>query len=311
MKQKRDKAKGKGVKGFQVIEEECIWMKAGVVNFRLCDNAYDCYNCPFDRGMRKAMGLESTSESKEKEPAWVAYLKENFHGSSRPCRHSLTGRTDAPKICTMNYECYHCAYDQMLDEYDIVRESEIPNYQMAAGFQMAQGYYYHMGHSWVKFEHGGRVRVGLDDFLARLFGAIESLSLPPLGANLEQDQVGWTLGKDDDRAAVLSPVTGTVLAVNHKSLEHPEITNHDPYQEGWLFILEPELPKRNLKRLYFGDEGIQWMEKESQKLMTLLGPEYERLAAAGGRAINDFHGNFPEIGWDRLVSTFLRTEKVK
>ena len=29
------------VVGFQVVEDECIWMKAGVVNFRTCDNAYD------------------------------------------------------------------------------------------------------------------------------------------------------------------------------------------------------------------------------------------------------------------------------
>ncbi|RLB87539.1 MAG: glycine cleavage system protein H, partial [Deltaproteobacteria bacterium] len=25
------------VKGFQVVENECIWMKAGIVNFKLCD----------------------------------------------------------------------------------------------------------------------------------------------------------------------------------------------------------------------------------------------------------------------------------
>ncbi len=313
MNQKRDKVvktKSKGVKGFQVLEDECIWMKAGVVNFRTCDNAYDCYNCPFDRGMRKTMGLESSLETKEKRPAWVAYLKKNYHGSSRPCRHSLTGRIEAPKICTMSYECYHCPYDQMLDEFDLVKEADAPSYKVASGYQIAQGYYYHMGHSWVRFEHGGRARVGFDDFLVRLFGAMQSLSLPPLGASLKQDQVGWIFGKDDHKAAVLSPVTGTVLAVNHKTKEHPEITNHDPYHGGWLFILEPDMPKRNLKRLYFGDEGIQWMEQESQKLLGLVGPEYEHLAAAGGRAINDFHGNFPEIGWEQLAKTFLRTENV-
>ncbi|MGD8948141.1 MAG: hypothetical protein PVI62_15860, partial [Desulfobacterales bacterium] len=52
----------KSVVGFQVIENECIWMKAGVVNFRLCDNAYDCNSCPFDKGMRKAL----SSREKEK-----------------------------------------------------------------------------------------------------------------------------------------------------------------------------------------------------------------------------------------------------
>ena len=73
---KRDKMAKKKIVGFQVIEDECIWMKAGVVNFRLCDNSYDCYNCPFDRGMRKAMNLESPPEEKEEQPGWVQYLQQ-------------------------------------------------------------------------------------------------------------------------------------------------------------------------------------------------------------------------------------------
>jgi glycine cleavage system H lipoate-binding protein len=307
---KRDRPGKQRVEGFQVIENECIWMKAGVVNFRLCDNAYDCYNCPFDRGMRKAMNLESPPEIKEEKPGWVQYLQKRYHGSARPCRHALTGRVDAPKICTLNYECFHCAYDQMLDEEDFSRLTDSPGYRTVSGFRMADGYYYHMGHSWARFEHGGRVRIGFDDFLVKLFGAVQEINLPPLGATLKQDEVGWTFGREKNKAAVLSPVTGTVLAANHRALEHPEITNDDPYQAGWLFILEPDLPKRNLKRLYFENEGFQWMEQEAQTLMGLIGPEYAQMAATGGEVINDIYGNIPDLGWDRLVNRFLRTEKI-
>ncbi|MGD8984029.1 MAG: glycine cleavage system protein H [Desulfobacteraceae bacterium] len=309
----KDKSKKSRVIGFQVVEDECIWMKAGVVNFRLCDNAYDCYNCPFDKGMKKAMNLEAAEPGGQEKPGWVQYLQKNYHGASRPCRHALTGRVNAPKICTMNYECYHCPYDQMLDEMDLARSLNAPAYQSVSGIRIADGYYYHMGHSWARFEHGGRVRVGFDDFLVRVFGAAQALILPPLGATVKQSQVGWTFSRDHDlnlKAAVLSPVTGTVLATNHRALEHPEITNDDPYMEGWLFIIEPKLPKKDLKGLYFGDDGFQWMEKETQELMSLMGPEYDRLAATGGGVVNDVIGNNPELGWDRLVKTFLRTEEV-
>ena len=44
--------------------------------------------------------------------------------------------------------------------------------------------------------------------------------------------------------------------------------------------------------------------------MSLMGPEYERLAATGGEAMDDLYGHYPEIGWNRLVGTFLRTEEV-
>ena len=50
------------------------------------------------------------------------------------------------------------------------------------------------------------------------------------------------------------------------------------------------------------------MEQESQKLMGIMGPEYEQLASTGGEVINDLYGNFKDLGWDRLVRTFLRTE---
>ena len=307
--EKDERGKKKRVIGFQVLEDECIWMKAGVVNFRLCDNAYDCYNCPFDLGMRKAMNLGSPRETKRETPGWVQYLQERYHGASRPCRHALTGRVNVPKICTINYECYHCPYDQMLDEMDLTPPIDAPRYKTVSGYRMADGYYYHMGHSWARFEHGGRVTVGFDDFLVKLFGAVQGLKLPPLGASLKQHEVGWTFSRDDHSAAVLSPVTGTVLAANHRTLEHPEITNGDPYQSGWLFILEAKFPKRDLKGLYFGDEGFQWMEQETQKLISLMGPEYEQLVSTGGEAINDLIGNYPDLGWDRLVRTFLRTEE--
>ena len=306
----QEKKGSKRVKGFQVAEDKCIWMKAGVVNFRLCDNAYDCNTCPFDHGMAKAMNLEAPPETKKVSPGWVQYLRKRYQGSTRPCRHALTGRVDAPKICTLDYECYHCAYDQLLDEEDLARLAREPAYKTVSGFKVADDYYYHMGHSWVRFEHGGLVRVGFDDFLVKLFGAISELNLPPLGAALKQDEVGWTFGRNGNQAAVLSPVTGTLLSTNHRAVEHPEITNYDPYQSGWLFILEPDMPKRNLKKLYFDKECFDWIEQESRKLMSAIGPQYEQLAATGGEAINDIYGNIPGLEWDQLIYTFLHTEKI-
>jgi glycine cleavage system H lipoate-binding protein len=304
---KKDQEK-KVVQGFNVLEDECIWMKAGVVNYRQCDNAYDCSSCPFDKGMRKAMGIDKHLKTEQVAPDWVELLQKKYHGASRPCRHALTGRVDAPKICAMNYECYHCAFDQMLDEMDIARELESPQTISASGYQMAAGYYYHMGHTWSRFEHGGRIRVGMDDFVVKVFGAARSLTLPPLGEKMQQNKVGWFFARNGHAAAVLSPITGTVLAVNEKVREHPELIHADPYNTGWLFIMEPVMPKRNLKGLYFGHESARWMEKESQQLLSMMGPAYKDLAATGGSPISDVYGFFPEIGWDILVKKFLRTE---
>jgi glycine cleavage system H lipoate-binding protein len=294
---------------FQVTENECIWMKAGVVNFRLCDCGYDCNHCAFDKAMQKAMNTLQEGGEKAEKSGWAQSLRKKYRGTDRPCRHTLTGRIRGPKICPYNYECYHCPFDQMLYEQDLAEEIKAAPYTLASGYKLADGCYYHMGHTWARFEHGGQIRVGFDDFLVRLFGALQAITLPPLGAKLKQNDTGWTFERGNHSAAVLSPITGTVLAVNHKCREHPEIPHEDPYGTGWLCILETDHPKQNLRRLYFGSETIRWIEKESQKLLGLLGPEYERLAATGGEPVGDVYADFPNIGWDVLAKAFLRTER--
>lgn len=298
-------AQNKGIKGFQVIEDECIWMKAGIVSLHVCNKAYDCFDCKFDKAMTKAMesgGMPKTASH------WAAYFKKRFEGDSRPCRHVVTGRIQQPKICTHNYECQDCAFDQMLDDMEISQAQSMPDCINVAGFDLAREYYYHDGHTWVRIEHGGMARVGFDAFVMKLFGSArfvpESMDL---GSHMEKGEPGWSITQEGLEAKVLSPISGTVLSVNQRVKENPLLMHEDPYQAGWLFIVEPVAPLKSLRKLKYGPASIQWMEKENSRLMQMMGPEYENLAATGGESVNDFYGLHPEIGWDKLVHTFLKT----
>ncbi len=298
----------KQVHGFSVLENECVWMKTGVVNFRECDNDFDCNSCPFDKAMQKAMGGSIDRNSLPADRSqWVQNLKKRYSGASRPCRHTLTGRIDFPKICTMSYECFHCPFDQALDQEDFASEISSPNVLSASGFQLADGYYFHMGHSWARFEHGGRVRIGFDDFLNKIFGIPETISLPPLGAKLIQNEAGLEFSRKGNKGAVLSPITGTVLNVNQEVQNNLNLVRKNPYDKGWLCMIEPDMPKRNLKNLFFGKESFQWMENEAQRLNGLIGQDNDRLAATGGEIIENICDNFPEIGWHTLQKEFLKT----
>ena len=74
-------------------------------------------------------------------------------------------------------------------------------------------------------------------------------------------------------------------------------------------MVEPDFPKRNLKQLFIDTESFKWIEGETRKLMRLVGPEYEQMAATGGEVVSDLFGNVPGLEWDVLVQTFLHTEK--
>ncbi len=300
------KTKKNVVYGFQVIEDECIWSKAGMVQSRTCDNVFDCRTCAYDIAMKKTFN----ADSKKPRSGWANNVKGIYDHTNIPCRHALTGRVTAAKVCVNNYECNHCAYDQMLDDEDMAFIEEKAACVKSSGYLLADEYYYHKGHTWVRFEHGGRIKVGFDDFMVKLFGSPSNISLPHLGAKLKKDHAGVTFSRLDNVATACSPVTGTVLAINNKVQEHPEIVHEDPYNEGWLYMIEPKMPKMNLRGLFYGKDSLEWTDKESQKLLRLMGPEYQNLAAAGGDPVDDIHGSFPEIGWERLAKTFLGIPKI-
>ena len=193
----------------------------------------------------------------------------------------------------------------------LVKAVEKPKCTKVSGFRVADDYYHHLGHSWVQLVHDGWVRIGIDDFTSKVFGPADTISLPSVGDFLMQGEGGWVLTRNGQRAPMQSPVSGIVCAVNDKVREQPGITHNDPYGKGWLFFLNPVSLEINMKEFYWGKECFQWIEKENQNLLELLGPRYERLAATGGGLIDDIYGHFPEIDWDRLVKTFLcKVEKI-
>ena len=301
------------IPGFYFVEDECVWMKAGIINFRLCDNKYDCEDCEFDQNMRQAMGEERLFKVKAKSLDKADQVKKDYMSIMKPCIHFLTGRIGAPVECSKNYECYRCGIHQAQTDERLAKPTPLgePNYMMASGYKIADAYYYHFGHSWVHIVHGGCVRVGMDDFTAKIFGQAGNFKLPEVGDALQQGRVGWVLERNSHSAPIQSPLTGRILAVNHKVIENPEITHDSPYKDGWVFHLEPWFLKRELNGLYFGEDCLRWTENENQHLLKLLGPKYEKLSATGGEPIDNVSGSCPEIGWDRLVRAFLRTGQKK
>jgi len=297
----------KNLPGFYLSEDKCVWMRAGVINFRLCDYDYDCYNCPFDQAMISAMGEKIDSDREERQASWLRHVKEKYNVAGTPCIHFLSGRIESPEECSDNYTCEHCSVHELLEKETPVATSERAAYKNASGFRMVEDYYYHFGHSWAHIEGDGGIKVGVDDFTSKVLGAVDAITLPPKGVFLRQGEIGCVLTRNEKKAPIQSPVSGTVTAVNDKVLKQPAVAHDDPYHAGWLFMLDPANITPDLEALYSGTESFKWMEKENQNLHELLGPGYKELAATGGEPIDDIFGNFPGISWDRLVRTLFRT----
>ncbi len=48
------KPEAKYARAFAINDNQCVWMRARVVNFKLCNNTYDCADCAFDKAMSEA-----------------------------------------------------------------------------------------------------------------------------------------------------------------------------------------------------------------------------------------------------------------
>ena len=99
------------------------------------------------------------------------------------------------------------------------------------------------------------------------------------------------------------------MEVNSNIRERPRLAHDAPYEEGWLFLLEPISLEHELKGLYFGDDTYKWVDMENQRLLELSGPEYRKLASTGGSPMVNLSESILKFGWGRLISTFLHTKK--
>ena len=88
-------------------------------------------------------------------------------------------------------------------------------------------------------EVGGRVSVGLTDFLQQRSGDVAFAAMKPQGTSLA---AGYELGTIETikvNISLGSPVSGKVLEINPAMETTPEAINQDPYGAGWLALLQP------------------------------------------------------------------------
>lgn len=281
------------------IENPCIWMQAGVVKYKNCNNFYDCNTCKYDLGMMKQV-------EKDKQISWQDVMRRR-PGKERTCRHSLTHRIES-RICGLNYNCSKCDFDQFFEEVWTTKTGSIPyEIQHVKGFDVPMDYFFHNGHTWARVESGGCVRVGLDDFALKLLGKADVFDLPLMGKELDKDSVGWGLRRKNNQAEILSPVGGVIVEVNSKVRENPEIANREPYGDGWLFMVRTPDVKKTVKKLMASTETFDWINNEISNLEEMIEEVAGPLAADGGYLQDDIYGNLPDLKWENLTKTFLKT----
>ena len=293
-------------------KKKCVWMEAGVVSYKLCDNNFDCSTCSYDHAMddkvarhKAAAAVQPVPTAPEKfNETWVDKMMQ-LPANRRKCRYMITGEVGR-KVCPSAYECGSCSFDQMMQERLQAETLTVHARTEESGFELAEDFYYHEGHTWAKPEYGGRVRVGLDDFAQKLIGKSVKIELPNIGQEVKQGDVGFQVRRNGEVAKVLAPIDGIVAHVNDQLSQQPDLVNESCYEKGWLFIVEPTRLRKNLKGLYYGQEAHNHISAESEKLFSMANDDL-KVAADGGAAVEDISQELKGENWAKFIKTFLKT----
>lgn len=96
---------------------------------------------------------------------------------------------------------------------------------------------YTKDHEWVQIKDN-IATVGITDFAQGELGDIVYVEVDSLDEDLREGDVMGSIEAVKTVSDIFMPVSGTVIAVNEKLEEKPEMVNSNPYKSGWIVKIE-------------------------------------------------------------------------
>jgi glycine cleavage system H lipoate-binding protein len=172
-------------------------------------------------------------------------------------------------------------------------------------FRVARDVAFHPGHAWARVLQPGVALMGADDFAQKLVGHIEGIDLPAEGTELRQGEPAWSFRVDGRRVDMVSPVTGTVTAVNRLAASDPRLVHDDPYQSGWLLRVEGPRVSSTVRGLLQGKVARQWLSDATDALRLRMTPDLGLALQDGGVPVNGLAKAIDPEHWDEIAREHL------
>ena len=88
-------------------------------------------------------------------------------------------------------------------------------------------------HEWIRFEDETTAFIGITDYAQDQLGDLVFVNLPEEGDEVTVDEAFGDVESVKTVSDVISPVSGTVAAVNEEIQDSPQLMNEQPY-EAWF-----------------------------------------------------------------------------
>ena len=91
-------------------------------------------------------------------------------------------------------------------------------------------------HEWVELS-GDTAIVGISNFAQDQLGDIVSIEFPEINSKFKQKETMAIVDSVKASSDIYCPMDGTIIEINEKLEDHPELINKSPYDEGWILKL--------------------------------------------------------------------------
>jgi len=179
------------------------------------------------------------------------------------------------------------------------------------------GVYYDKTHTWAYMEKDGIVKVGIDDFLQRVTGPLSRIKMKQPGERIKKGDVIFSIAQSGKQINVYAPITGTIKAQNKKLNTNSSLINSSPYQDGWVYMVEPTNWLREIQFLLMVDTYKEWIGNEFARLKDFLSSVMKNKSSAYDHLILQDGGELeenilaelgPEV-WEDFQTNFIDTSK--
>ena len=181
--------------------------------------------------------------------------------------------------------------------------------------QPPQGIFLDAAHTWLRITSDGRLRVGIDDFLAEAVGQVDRVEVPAQGTTIERGSPLFTLFVKGRKLVVPSPAAGTVMSANDKALRDPSAVVRDPYGAGWVASLWTRDHHAAISPLRIGAAATHFLREELHRLADFMVPTRVHatvpVMADGGLPGKGAAANLDDESWQTFAREFVNAPAEK
>lgn len=98
---------------------------------------------------------------------------------------------------------------------------------------------YRESHEWVLVNDDETLTVGITEFAQEQLGDVVFAETPEIDLECEASQAIAVVESVKAASDIYAPVAGTIIDTNAALTDTPELINSSPYEDGWLYKLNP------------------------------------------------------------------------